>query len=154
MLILKKKNKKKKKKQHGAGSGQHGRNETRAWRNETRAWRRAMLKTPRPNTAMGTKHGCSRSRGPSNNRALHRQGPGLQLMLACRPYMQGTSEALTRVFKAHGLGTYHRPINTIRSMLVHPNLRTKHLTPRNVVWCTRWSALNAPSHTSVRQAGC
>ena len=23
-----------------------------AWRNETRAWRRAMLKTPRPNTAM------------------------------------------------------------------------------------------------------
>ena len=22
-----------------------------AWRNETRAWRRAMLKTPRPNTA-------------------------------------------------------------------------------------------------------
>ena len=32
-------------------------------------------------------------------------------------------------------------------------LRTKHLTLRNVVWYTRWSALNAPSHTSVRQAG-
>ena len=44
------------------------------------------------------------------------------------PYMQGTSEALTRVFKAHGLsdgvGTYHLPINTIRSILVHPNDKT------------------------------
>ena len=29
-------------------------------------------------------------------------------------------------------------------------LRTKHLTLRNVDWCTRWSAQNAPSHTSVR----
>ena len=27
------------------------------------------------------------------------------------PCMQGTSEALTRVFKAHGVGTYHRHIN-------------------------------------------
>ena len=40
------------------------------------------------------------------------------------PYMQGTSDVLTRVFKAHGLGTYHRPINTIRSILVHPNDKT------------------------------
>ena len=40
------------------------------------------------------------------------------------PYMQGTSEALTRVFKAHGVGTYHRPINTIRSILVHPKEKT------------------------------
>ena len=40
------------------------------------------------------------------------------------PYMQGTSEALTRVFKAHGVGTYHRPINTIRSILVHPKDKT------------------------------
>ena len=38
--------------------------------------------------------------------------------------MQGTSEALTRVFKAHGVGTYHRPINTIRSILVHPKDKT------------------------------
>ena len=35
--------------------------------------------------------------------------------------MQCTSEALTRVFKTHGVGTYHRPINTIRSIVVHPN---------------------------------
>ncbi len=38
--------------------------------------------------------------------------------------MQGTSEALTRVFKAHGVGTYHRPINTIRSILVYPKGKT------------------------------
>ena len=40
------------------------------------------------------------------------------------PYMQGTSEALTHVFKEHGVGTYHRPINTIRSILVHPKDKT------------------------------
>ena len=39
-------------------------------------------------------------------------------------YIKGTSEALTRVFKAHGVGTYHRPINTIRSILVHPKDKT------------------------------
>ena len=31
---------------------------------------------------------------------------GLTVMLACRIYMQGTSEALPRVCKAHGMGTY------------------------------------------------
>ena len=40
------------------------------------------------------------------------------------PYMQGTSEALARVFKAHGVGTYHRPVNTIRSILVHHKDKT------------------------------
>ena len=43
VLILKKKKKKKKKGSMALGGA--------AWRNETRAWRRAMLKTPRPNTA-------------------------------------------------------------------------------------------------------
>ena len=42
-------------------------------------------------------------------------------------------------------------INTIRSILVYP--KENHLTLRNVVWYTRWSAQNAPSHTSVRQTG-
>ena len=40
------------------------------------------------------------------------------------PHMRGASEALTRVFKAHGVGTYHRPINTIRAILVHPKDKT------------------------------
>ena len=51
--MLKKKNKKKKKKKAAwRWEGAAWRNETRAWRNETRTWRRAMLKTPRPNTAL------------------------------------------------------------------------------------------------------
>ena len=34
------------------------------------------------------------------------------------------TEALILVLKAHGVGTYHRPINTIRSILVHPKDKT------------------------------
>ena len=102
---------------------------------KTNGYKTWMFKVPRPKQQRST---TSTGTRPKTNVGL--------------PYMQGTSEALTRVFKAHGVGTYHRPINTIRSMLVHP--KDKHLSPRNVVWCTRWSALNAPSHTSVRQAGC
>ena len=67
------------------------------------------------------------------------------------PHMQGTSEALARVFKAHGVGTYRRPINTIRSSWYI--LRTKPMTLRNMVWYTRRSAQNAASYTSVIQAG-
>ena len=51
------------------------------------------------------------------------------------PYMQRTSEALIRVFKAHGLGTYHRPINTIRSILVDPKDKTHEI--RSVVCLVR-----------------
>ena len=61
-------------------------------------------------------------RDPSNNRVLHLQGLALKLMLACR-----TCRAPPRhshVFKAHGVGTYHWPINTIRSILVHPKDKT------------------------------
>ena len=36
----------------------------------------------------------------------------------------GTSDALAGLFKAHGVGTYHRHINTIRSILVHPKDKT------------------------------
>ena len=36
------------------------------------------------------------------------------------PYMQGVSEQLTRVFRKQGVGTYHKPVNTIRQQLIHP----------------------------------
>jgi len=36
------------------------------------------------------------------------------------PYVQGVSEQLARVFKKQGVGTYHKPFNTIRQQLVHP----------------------------------
>jgi hypothetical protein len=36
------------------------------------------------------------------------------------PYISGLSEKLTTIFRNHNVGTYHKPINTIRSFLVHP----------------------------------
>lgn len=36
------------------------------------------------------------------------------------PYIGGLSEKLTNIFRQHGVSTYHKPINTIRSLLVHP----------------------------------
>ena len=102
---------------------------------KTNRYKQWMFKVPKPKqqqsiTSIGT--------SPKTNVSL--------------PYMQGTSEALTRVSKhmewALTIGTL---INTIRSILVYR--KEKHLTLRNVVWYTRWGALNATSHTLVRQAG-
>ena len=42
------------------------------------------------------------------------------------PYIQGLSEQLSRTYKSHGVYLFHKPSNTIRSMLVHP----KDKTPR------------------------
>ena len=40
------------------------------------------------------------------------------------PYVRGTSEKLAMILKNHGVGTYHKPFNTIRSILVHPKDKT------------------------------
>ena len=50
------------------------------------------------------------------------------------PYIHGTSEKLARIFRAHDVGVYHRPINTIRSLLVHPKDKTPDLQKFGVVY--------------------
>ena len=35
------------------------------------------------------------------------------------PYVQGVSEQLAQVFRKQGVGTYHKPFNSIRQQLVH-----------------------------------
>ena len=74
---------------------------------KTNGYKQWMFKVPRPKQQQST----------TSTGTMPKTTVGL-------PYMHGTSEALARVFKAHGVGTYHRPINTIRSILVHPKDKT------------------------------
>ena len=50
------------------------------------------------------------------------------------PYVRGTSEKLARIFKNHGVGTYHKPFNTLRSILVHPKDKTPDAKKCGVVY--------------------
>ena len=50
------------------------------------------------------------------------------------PYVQGLSEKLTNIFRSHGVGTYHKPYNTIRSMLVHPKDKTPDSNKCGVIY--------------------
>ena len=36
------------------------------------------------------------------------------------PYIQGMGEKLRRIFHQHGVSSYHKPYNTLKSLLVHP----------------------------------
>ena len=50
------------------------------------------------------------------------------------PYVSGLSEHLSRVFRAQGTRTYHKPYNTLRSILVHPKDRTPTEKKTGVVY--------------------
>ena len=47
----------------------------------------------------------------------------------CIPYISGLSEQLQRVFKFHGVPSYHKPLNTVKFPLV-PNGQIKQRTSK------------------------
>ena len=49
------------------------------------------------------------------------------------PYVQGLSERLSKTFRQHGVSVYHKPVNTLRSILVHPKDKTPKDKKRGVL---------------------
>ena len=50
------------------------------------------------------------------------------------PYIKGISEPIQRVFRKHGVSIYHKPINTIRQLLVHPKDKTNREQKTGVIY--------------------
>ena len=50
------------------------------------------------------------------------------------PYIRGTSERLERAFKNAGVSIFHKPMNSLRSQLVHPKDKTNHLQKSGVIY--------------------
>ena len=58
------------------------------------------------------------------------------------PYVKGTTEAVQKVLKKHGIGTSVKPHQTLRQILVHPKDKTEE-----VKWCTRSPVGTLRNHT-------
>ena len=52
----------------------------------------------------------------------------------CLPYLRGLSEKLTHIFREHGISTYHKPVNTIKSMLPSPKDKSPDSTKCGLIY--------------------
>jgi hypothetical protein len=77
-----------------------------------------MMKAPKP-------------KKKTNNKETGDQGHRISVPL---PYVKGVSEKLTNIFRDHGVNAYHKPMNTIRSMLVHPKDKTPDSNKCGVIY--------------------
>ena len=68
--------------------------------------------------------------------------------MVCIPTISELSEQLQRVFKSHGVASYHKPFNTIKSLLVRPKDKSK--IEKHVGWYTVSNVVNATRKTLVR----
>ena len=68
-----------------------------------------------------------------------KEGPTASKHPVCIPYISGLSEQLQRVFKSHGVSSYHKPFNTLRSLLVSPKDMSKKEEQCGVVYSVNCS---------------
>ena len=53
------------------------------------------------------------------------------------PYVQGMGEKLRRIFQQHGVPAYHKPYNTLKSLLVHPKDKSETHRKCNTVYSVK-----------------